>query len=594
MKIPIRKIYNTTRYIANPSPNSLPMSNRVSRFLLALLGILILFMVVLQWGEETVGGEVMIDVKRPEVGELIQEAFVLDAPLTLLAHAVGSVRRAGGDSLSVTAWLVEEGSGDVVWSMGQSSRTALRGTLVEVRDTLNLAPGLYRAYFSTMGTVASDRSVNVLQRVRRRETQWVNDRDAWRFTLSAVGEVVHEIRREDGAWEESIRDRVLARWNTQDEGEAESLELYVPQPTPIRIQLLGKRGSASGLQFELIPLADGGAPFQISAAALAPISGTPMYGTADTTLVLTPGIYRATYLSGAGWSAHPPERAHLWGALITANKQEVSPPAYWSEISPLIDITQVQGNRVREERFEVTDSVWVRLEALGEISPETLMDFATLYDRFDHVVWQQSRENSEHAEGSRNNRRSVAWLHLGPGSYRLRFETDPRHHYEDFESSRRPDHPERWGVALFAVGDAAGRIVPQTTTKAADPATPPSREPFRALLRVQNKQSREVTFTLDRPGRYLIVAQGELSAQSAYDTGGLRMGSDGAVLWQLHEAQTVHAGGAERNRIAQEEMFLGAGTYTLFFQTDDSHAYGDFDNPPTYPELWGIALYPIE
>lgn len=594
MKIPIRKIYNTTRYIANASRNSCPMSTRVSRFLLALLGILILFMVILQWDRSTASGEVLLEMVRPEVGAVLDEPIVLEDSLTVRVHAVGSARLVGVDSLAVTAWMVEEQSGSVVWSMRQSSLKSLRGTLVEAQDTLSLAPGLYRVYFSTMGTVASDRSASVVQRLRKRETQWVNDRDAWRLSIAALGANSPEIGRDNGAWENAHQDRLLARWNSQGQGDDQGLELHVPQAAPVHVRLLGKRSGSSGLQFDLVALGEGGAPLRVTAMDLNPIPGDPAYGTLDTTLVLPPGMYRASYRSGAGWSTHPPELAHLWGAVLMANKSEVMPPAYWTEIPPLLEITRVRGNQVREERFEVTDSAWVRLEALGEISSETLMDFATLYDRLDRVVWQQSRDRSEHAEGSRNNRRSVEWLHLAPGTYRLRYETDPRHHYEDFESSRRPDHPERWGVALFAVGQAAERIALQTVSKTIDPAIPPEREPYRALLRVQNKQSREVTFTLDRPGRYLIVALGELSDQGAYDTGGLRMEQEGPVLWQLDQAETVHAGGAQRNRMAQQEIFLGAGTYTLFFQTDDSHAYGDFDNPPTYPEHWGIALYTLE
>lgn len=591
MNIPIKKIYNTTRYIANPSPNCSAMAPRVSRFLLALLGILILFMVVLQWTRDADHGAAVLTIQEVEPGDLVEEAFSLEAPLEVVLHAVGSSRRLGGDSLAATAWLVEERSGTVVWSLNSTARTPLRGTLVEAKDTLTLAPGFYRAYYSAMGTVASDRSVSVFQRLRKRETQWVNDRDAWRLTLTALGDLTQEIGRD---WPTTLQDSVIARWDARDEGDAQSLELHVAQEAPLRIRLLGKRSGPSELAFELTPLTQQTPPIRFSASTLAPLPETPAYGVLDTTLLLPPGMYRATYRSGPRWTTHPPLLVHLWGAVLTANPVEVKPPAYWTEIQPVLEITRVRGNQVREERFDVSDSVWVRVEALGEISSENLMDYATLFDRLDNVVWRQSREASVHADGSTNNRRSVEWLRLGPGPYRLRYETDPRHHYEDFESSRRPDHPERWGVALFAVGEATQRITLQTAAKPLDPAMPPSREPFRALLRVQNKQVREVTFTLDRPGRYLIVGLGEISGTSAYDTGGLRMEPDGAVLWQLHQAETVYAGGADRNRIAQQEIFLGAGTYTLFYQTDDSHAYGDFDNPPTYPEHWGIALYTID
>ncbi|HLB00194.1 MAG TPA: hypothetical protein VJO14_02310, partial [Bacteroidota bacterium] len=45
-------------------------------------------------------------------------------------------------------------------------------------------------------------------------------------------------------------------------------------------------------------------------------------------------------------------------------------------------------------------------------------------------------------------------------------------------------------------------------------------------------------------------------------------------------------------RMADEIITLPAGTYTVFYSTDDSHSYGDWNSdPPMDEEHWGITIY---
>jgi hypothetical protein len=60
-------------------------------------------------------------------------------------------------------------------------------------------------------------------------------------------------------------------------------------------------------------------------------------------------------------------------------------------------------------------------------------------------------------------------------------------------------------------------------------------------------------------------------------------------------SHTLHAGGASKNRLADELISLPRGTYTLRFKTDDSHAYGHWnDDPPWDPEHYGLTVYAVK
>jgi hypothetical protein len=60
----------------------------------------------------------------------------------------------------------------------------------------------------------------------------------------------------------------------------------------------------------------------------------------------------------------------------------------------------------------------------------------------------------------------------------------------------------------------------------------------------------------------------------------------------MTERNTTAAGGAEKNRVFDAVVRLPAGDYVARFDTDDSHAYRDWNaDPPWDRNAWGLALY---
>jgi len=62
-------------------------------------------------------------------------------------------------------------------------------------------------------------------------------------------------------------------------------------------------------------------------------------------------------------------------------------------------------------------------------------------------------------------------------------------------------------------------------------------------------------------------------------------------VWEMTMRNTHHAGGARKNRVFDGEVKLDTGRYVVHYQTDGSHAYGDWnDRRPPDPHGWGITV----
>jgi len=65
------------------------------------------------------------------------------------------------------------------------------------------------------------------------------------------------------------------------------------------------------------------------------------------------------------------------------------------------------------------------------------------------------------------------------------------------------------------------------------------------------------------------------------------------TVWSANDAFDEDAGGHSKNRLVDVEIELAAGRYVLYFGSDDSHSFAQYNtNPPHDPLNWGIALLP--
>ena len=248
--------------------------------------------------------------------------------------------------------------------------------------------------------------------------------------------------------------------------------------------------------------------------------------------------------------------------------------------------------------FTLADSLRVWVYALGEMRRGNAYDHAWMIRDGNGTVWEMDYDETRHAGGETRNRVEEASLILPPGAYTLHFETDDSHSPEGWHGDP-PDRPERWGVTLFAVGRAAPAVgvVRRSERGEHDASAPPSLPasgsaelPIR-LAPLGNGQDVERTFTLDAETRLRIHAVGEILLTDRYDYGWITDERADDLVWEMTRSNTEPAGGSRKNRRFDGIVTLPAGTYTVHFRTDGSHAFGDFSQgSPSDPSAWGIVV----
>lgn len=112
-----------------------------------------------------------------------------------------------------------------------------------------------------------------------------------------------------------------------------------------------------------------------------------------------------------------------------------------------------------------------------------------------------------------------------------------------------------------------------------------------AIAGVGDDERRVEGFTLTQPLDVRVLALGEGSGQELVDYGVILDAATRRPMWRMEASNTHHAGGAEKNRMVDEVVSLDAGDYLVYYMSDDSHSYGDWNSePPSFPELWGITV----
>ena len=102
-------------------------------------------------------------------------------------------------------------------------------------------------------------------------------------------------------------------------------------------------------------------------------------------------------------------------------------------------------------------------------------------------------------------------------------------------------------------------------------------------------------FTLATESDVRIYAIGESTGRDMADYGWIEDARTGRRVWEMTYRITQHAGGATKNRRFDGTVRLPAGEYVVRYETDGSHAFGDWNAaPPDDPEMWGITVYRIK
>ena len=263
-----------------------------------------------------------------------------------------------------------------------------------------------------------------------------------------------------------------------------------------------------------------------------------------------------------------------------------SPPKEFP--NTLFHATRVGEKEHIRQYFSLSRPVSLRIYALGE-TPEggDPVDYGWIVDVKTHKrIWEMGGSNLTNAGGAEKNVKFDGVVAFPAGEYILYYTTDDSHSYTDWNAAP-PADPFNYGVTLIARDDQAQTGFKLTTPKQ-------EQNVIVQLTMLGNSETRNACFSLKAPARVHVYAIGERAnfRRQMADYGWIINANTREKVWTMEVDNTEPAGGASKNRMVDEVISLPKGTYTVYYQTDDSHAYNDWNSaPPFDPEHWGITVY---
>jgi len=241
--------------------------------------------------------------------------------------------------------------------------------------------------------------------------------------------------------------------------------------------------------------------------------------------------------------------------------------------------------------FSLDKKTPIRIYALGEYSKydKTLVDYAWLINADTREkVWQMERWNTEHAGGASKNRKIDHVIDLEPGNYILYYTTDGSHSPEDWNAPP-PYDPESWGVTLLVDNPDAGKNVKHYEDDH-------DQREILSIVRVGDDEYETEYFTVKQPVKLNIYAIGEYDkfGDEFADYAWIENLDDLSRVWEMTWRNTEPAGGASKNRKFVGNIDFDPGDYAVYYVTDGSHSYRDWNSsPPADQRRYGVTIYGV-
>jgi hypothetical protein len=327
---------------------------------------------------------------------------------------------------------------------------------------------------------------------------------------------------------------------------------------------------------------------------------------------LAKGTYELSYVtddshSREDWNSSPPYDPFNYGVTIIA-KNESDRSAFSVTdytVTPeniIVQLVKARDDDFLQAGFTLKEESKVHIYAIGEGHPvfkaqalgrtyvdgrrNTMADYGWIINaKTRERVWEMRIENTVHAGGASKNRLADEVITLPKGDYLVFFQTDDSHAYNDWNDDK-PFDAEYYGITVMGAGEkfSMKNIAPFTETESANVLA--------QLTKVRDDKHVRQKFSLDRTMKVRVYAIGEGVGNSMADYAWIENSKTGEVVWEMTYRTTTHAGGAKKNRLYDRMVLLEKGEYEVHFQTDDSHAYNDWnDDAPDDRTHWGVTIY---
>lgn len=313
------------------------------------------------------------------------------------------------------------------------------------------------------------------------------------------------------------------------------------------------------------------------------------------TIRLPKGTYTLYYITDDShsydkWNVLPPYDPQFWGVTVWPDEGDKSKVKAVDLADPFVlKLNKAKNNAYLSQGFTLKKDMKVRIISQGESSGDfDMADYGWIVNTDTHTtVWEFTQRKAQYAGGGEKNRIVNQEIDFPKGNYIAYFVTDDSHAYGSWNVAP-PLIPELWGLSIIAE-DKDSFVLSDAQANSSNSQI------VAEIVRVRDDERAKKSFTLDKETKIRILAIGEADDDELADFGWIKNNKTDKVVWEMTYRTSERAGGAEKNRMFDGVILLPAGEYTVYFQTDGSHSYRDWnDTPPYDQEHYGITIYRVQ
>lgn len=244
------------------------------------------------------------------------------------------------------------------------------------------------------------------------------------------------------------------------------------------------------------------------------------------------------------------------------------------------------GDRESEKKgFSLTAETDLRVYSIGEGDRDGSYDYLWIYNaRTREVVFEMEYDNTDFAGGAEKNIKFDEVINLDAGDYIASYASDDSHSYEEW-NSLPPDDPQFWGATIWPASEKDRKNVIAFRE-------PKTLKPLVDMTRVRDDELLSQGFSIKKEMDVRVFCLGEEGGDGMVDYGWIMDANTRDKVWKMKEYRSEHAGGASKNRKISEVVTLPAGDYIVYYSSDGSHSYNDWNSTrPHEEEMWGITVW---
>ncbi len=554
--------------------------------------------------------QALVEIRQIYPDELRLEGFVLDRDQEIQIEATGVYLKHNRDELILGhAWILNAESREVVWNFADHTPNERRVEPQTQQTKIRLPKGSYEVYYASFSYFHNEREnwhASGWWRGVQKKSQdffgWRFDRDDYAefyraFTVSVKGSGKRFDRGEILKNQERLPQSAVIALAADNDNFYEKQGFKLDRPLTLQIEAAGEARKDGEYDYGwIINVETRKKVWQMTFNDSEPGGGAGKNRIARQTVALPAGKYAALYVTDDShspykWNAPPPFDPARWGLIIrvaAADQQHLKKFEYqgFTEKNTILSFTRLRDEEYRTQGFTLRKPMNLHIYAMGEGKDGEMFDYGWIVDANTRKkIWEMRLRDTEHAGGDQKNRLYDEVVPLDQGNYIAYCVSDGSHSYSDWNASP-PYDQERWGMTIMA---ADPNYSPNDIAKYEEKNDP---SVLARLAGVRDHAQQRASFTQKKDGEVRVYALGEGSEGEMNDFGWIENAKTGRVIWEMSYRMTDHAGGAKKNRRFDGAIALKAGEYNVYYETDGSHSFNDWnDSPPHDPTHWGIAVY---